>query len=167
MMMTPEHVKLTMSRLGWRPSPLVATLDFEHEQLITQKHTYPFRDLSQTAIQHFKDQTVINGIPIDRVPLTNRLLSLEESVYEDSLGSVIRPELPLSSEEYDAPRHLLEQAFIYEMFLVTEMERRLKGVMSKDEMLHEAATLSNGMPSMKEKVDEIEHEYEEQDVLQR
>lgn len=147
-----------MHRLGWQEEPILGVVDFEDAVIELSKTTYPFRDFDSEGIQHFANQTTLNGIPMKRVPLTNHLLSIEEAIYQDeSLSREIRPYLEIEAETYpeDVSIDLLQQAFVYEMFLVTEIERRVGPSMSKNEILEAADQQMNEMNGYVETVDEI------------
>ena len=164
--MLSQQDKLTMQRFGWKEEPIVAIIDFQKDEVWTQKHTYPFRDLTQTALQHFTDQTVVRGIPIQRVKLTNHALSLEEAVYEDSLSEQIRPSLDQKAEKFKDPLDTLTQAFAYEMFLLGELERRAGGMMTKDQMLHEVHSQSVLLHGKEEAATKIIDKVETEQIAQ-
>lgn len=153
-----QQDKLALHKMGWVDRPIVAIIDVDKEHVWTKKHTYPFRDLSQTAIQHFIDQTVVNGVPMQRIKIDNHLLSLHEHIMEDNMGEVIRSGIDEKPEKFDSGLNLLKQAFDYEMFLVCELERRTQGQVSKDELIKVASSTTNNSTSFVDAADIIMEE---------
>lgn len=159
--------RLVMAKKGWEEEPIVAVLDFENQNLVTKHNTYPFRDLPGETLGYFQDQTTLEGIPLKRLPLTEKVLRVEKELHKEPLYDVVKDDLGLEDQEVNQPLDLLQQAFVYEMFLLTEIERRAGGALSKDQILEIASEQLNEMNGFVEPVDDIIEKYvEEQEASQ-